>query len=104
MTCLASGHCAAGWPAKKAAIAFFEQSLRSLVTTEWPVNGTATSCAPGIRAATLGGVLDAACAGRTPPERIRVGTGGSGAGGAGGGLALGQATQTGTDSLRSATR
>ena len=37
MTCLASGHCAAIWLAKKAAIAFFEQSPRSLVTTEWPV-------------------------------------------------------------------
>ena len=43
MTCWTFGHCAAGWPAKKAAIAFFAQSLRSLVTTEWPVKGTATS-------------------------------------------------------------
>lgn len=102
MTCCTVGHCAAGWPAKKAAIAFLAQSLRSLVTTEWPVKGTATSWAPGMRAATLAASSRGVRRSK-PPERMSVGTAGSGVGGAGGGLASGHATHTGIDSLRSAT-
>ena len=66
------------------------------------MNGTATSCAPGIRAATPA-ASSSGVRRSNPPERISVGTAGSGVGGAGGGLASGHARHTGIDSLRSAT-
>ena len=59
--------------AKNALTARSAQPLKSLPRTEWPVNGTTTSCAPGISAATRRalavGVL-ISCA----PDRISVGT------------------------------
>src|SRR4051794_20353520 len=71
----ADEHGATGAPVKNATTASWLHEVRSAPSTEWPVRGTATTCAPGIRAATL----RASSTGvrRSPwPERISVGTAG----------------------------
>ena len=84
-----------GLPVKKALTASEEQSLRSLPSTECPVNGTTSSWASGISAATRRasevGVLRS-CS----PDRISVGTFGNALAAGGAAEASGQPAQSGT--------
>src|ERR1041385_4112740 len=88
-------HACTGVGAKKAATAAAAHPLKSLPSTEWPVYGTVSSWASGIRAATafapeLG--VRRSCS----PERISVGTLGRALAAGGAGEASGQESQTGT--------
>ena len=82
-TSCAPVHGATAVPAKKLSSAFAAQPVRSLPTTEWPVKGTTSTVAPGIRAATSS-ALELGVLRSWAPERISVGTSGSGAAGGGG--------------------
>src|SRR2546429_9291433 len=84
---------------KNADTAAMAQPLKSLPSTEWPVKGTSSSCAPRICDATCAATevgVRRSCA----PERISVGTLGGASGAAGGGEASGQAAQTGIRPVR----
>ena len=78
-----------GWPAKKAATAPRAHVPGSLPRVEWPVNGTATTAAPGMRPATARALSSGVRRSSAPSSRS-VGTAGSGPGEAGAGAAFGQ--------------
>ena len=78
-----------GAAAKNADTAAAAQPLKSLPSTEWPVNGTSSSTAPGICAATCAAIelgVRRSCS----PERISVGAATGAPAGRGAGEASGQ--------------
>ncbi len=90
-------------PPKNAVTAWAAQPLKSLPITEWPVNGTTSSCASGISAATRR-ALEVGVRKSCAPERISVGTFGRAPGTDAAADASGQPAQAGIRLLSNAVR